>query len=54
MRLVVRVLGLTVIDVEASTEDTNAEEYDSGVTASTAIGFSASAGDQAWEPGVER
>lgn len=52
MRFTVRLFGLTVLDVEASTED--AEEYDAGSVTTYPVGFVASAGDCAWEAGVER
>ena len=57
MRLVIRVLGLTLIDVEASTEDvlTEAEEgaeLAGGCLSTNVIGFTPSAGDQRWETGA--
>lgn len=58
MRFAVRMLGLELLSIEASTEDateeTEGEELAGGTTSAYPVGFSASAGDQAWEAGVER
>ena len=52
MRLTLRVLGLEVLAIEASTEETETDEVDgSGITAATAVGFTPSHGDQRWERG---
>jgi len=53
MRVTLRILGLALIDLEASTEDTPiADDWtDSGTTTATPIGFSPSPGDQRWEAG---
>ena len=49
-----RVLGLELLHVEASTEDEVDEDMDdSGTTASTPVGFTPQPGDQRWERGAE-
>lgn len=56
MRFAVRVLGLELLTIEASTEDaeiTEGEELAGGTTSAYPIGFTASAGDQRWEKGPE-
>lgn len=54
MRFTVRAFGLEIFSLDASTEDEVAEADDSGVTASTVVGFTASPGDQRWAtPGAD-
>lgn len=55
MRLTLRAFGLTVLELEASTEDEAAEategaELAGGTTASTPIGFCPTPPDQRWQP----
>lgn len=54
MRFSLRVFGLEVLAVDASTDaEAEDEEYDgSGVTSATPISFVASTGDVRWEPGA--
>lgn len=57
MRLSVRVFGLELLTIEASTEDveeaTEGAELAGGATTAYPLGFTASPGDQRWETGVE-
>lgn len=55
MRLTVRLLGLELLSVEASTEDEVAEEgaeLAGGTTSAYPLGFTLSPGDQRWEHGA--
>lgn len=57
MRVTVRVLGLELLSIEASTDDAESPSPDSdlsgGTTYSTPIGFTPSPGDQRYETGVD-
>ena len=58
MRLTIRLLGLELLSVEASTdedqcEDDKARDLSGGTIAATPVGFTNSWGDQRWEQGVE-
>lgn len=51
MRLSVRMLGLEVLTIEASTDDD--QPNGPGDCTTTPIGFAPSPGDQRWEKGIE-
>lgn len=57
MRFSVRVFGLELLTIEASTEDaeeaTEGTELAGGTTVAYPLGFTASPGDQRWEAGVD-
>ena len=54
-RLVVRVLGLDLLDIDLSTDspspepDDTARDLSGGTTCTNIVGFTASPGDQRWE-----
>ena len=56
MRFSIRVLGLELLTIEASTDDgapaVDGEELAGGTTSAYPIGFCASPGDQRWESGA--
>lgn len=53
MLLTIRVLGLELLSIEASTGEAEAEcSLDGGTTSATGVSFLPSPGDQRWEPGA--
>jgi hypothetical protein len=52
MRITLRLLGLTVFDLEVA-EDVGAEDEEGGSVTATAIGFLPSSGDQRWQLGAD-
>lgn len=55
LSLSIRFLGVELFGIDASTEAVEAEDcsLDGGLTASTAISFTASPGDSRWNPGAD-
>lgn len=51
MRLTIRILGLEILQLEATTDDDNGT--DPGDCTTTPIGFTPTPGDQRWEPGTD-
>jgi hypothetical protein len=51
VRLAVTLLGLDLLTIEITTDHDAGEPGDS---MSIGVGFTASTGDQAWQPGVDR
>lgn len=54
MRLTVRMLGLELLSIEASTEDTAQETDEPGDAMSTPVGFTRNETGCEWQAGVER
>ena len=54
MRLNITLLGLDLLSVELTTDSDGDNGTDPGDCTTYPIGFTANAGDQAWESGVDR